>query len=140
MQPYVHLHVTLLTTTNPNPNPAYFGLPADARAPTAVLTTYDGVRTRDGKEPEFNSLTYHGLVRGEKGTDTEGEEKEWVVKVFSKERISDEWLSEIFEGKVGWVYRKEVRSSASFALWSAYSHFCSGTHTPSYRRQRASPR
>ena len=30
-----------------------------------------------------------------------------MVKIFSKERISDEWLEKMF-GNVGWVYRKEV--------------------------------
>lgn len=35
---------------------------------------------------------------------------EWTVKIFSQQRISDEWLANVFgEGKVGWVYRKEVR-------------------------------
>jgi prenylcysteine oxidase / farnesylcysteine lyase len=71
-----------------------------------VLTTYNGVR-EGGKEPEFNSLSYHGYVT--KGVD--GVPDEWSVKIFSKERISDEWLDKIFMGKVGWVHRKEVGSS-----------------------------
>lgn len=62
-----------------------------------MLTTYEGVR-QGGKEPEFNSISYHGMVR----------EGEWIVKIFSKERISDDWLQGIFPGEVGWVYRKEV--------------------------------
>lgn len=96
-QPYVHLHVTLLTTTSPTADPAYFSLPASATVPRMMLTTHDGAR-QGGKEPEFNSLSYHGRVR----------EGEWAVKIFSKERISDEWLNNMFFGKVGWVYRKEV--------------------------------
>ncbi|GLB36511.1 putative prenylcysteine lyase [Lyophyllum shimeji] len=99
-QPYVHLHVTLLTTTSPTPNPAYFGLQPGSSVPSAVLTTYEGVRN-GRKEPEFNSLSYHGLIR----------EGEWAVKIFSKERLSDEWLNNMFLDKVGWVYRKE---------WDAY--------------------
>lgn len=62
-----------------------------------MLTTYEGVR-KGGEEPEFNSLSYLGLVR----------DAEWAVKIFSKERITDEWLKKMFFGKVGWVYRKEV--------------------------------
>lgn len=62
-----------------------------------MLTTYEGVR-HNGKEPEFNSLSYHGLVRP----------GEWAVKIFSKQRISDQWLHEVFNGQVGWVFRKEV--------------------------------
>ncbi|KAF9479736.1 FAD/NAD(P)-binding domain-containing protein [Pholiota conissans] len=97
-QPYIHLHVTLLATTAPTPNPEYFSLPPTSPAPRMVLTT-----TQGGKNtPEFNSLSYHGLVR----------EGEWAVKIFSAERISDEWLSNMFQGKVGWVLRKE---------WDAYT-------------------
>jgi len=37
---------------------------------------------------------------------------EWVVKIFSFERRSEEWLGSLFgEGKVVWVERKE---------WDAY--------------------
>lgn len=96
-QPYIHLHVTLLTTTSSTPNSTYFSLPSTSRAPRMILTTYEGVR-KGGREPEFNSLSYHGLVR----------EGEWAVKIFSQQRISDEWLQNVFNGQVGWVYRKEV--------------------------------
>ncbi|KAF5377177.1 hypothetical protein D9615_006339 [Tricholomella constricta] len=99
-QPYVRLHVTLLTTTSPTPDPAYFGLSAGAVLPNMTLTTHEGVRN-GRKEPEFNSLSYHGLVR----------DGEWAVKIFSKERLSDQWLSKMFLGQVGWVHRKE---------WDAY--------------------
>lgn len=96
-QPYVHLHVTLVTTTAKTFNPSYFGLSASSHVPAMMLTTYEGVR-QGGKEPEFNSISYHGMVR----------EGEWIVKIFSKERVSDDWLQGIFPGEVGWVYRKEV--------------------------------
>ncbi|KAF8634484.1 hypothetical protein AX15_000922 [Amanita polypyramis BW_CC] len=95
-QPYVHLHVTMLTTTSPMPDPAYFSLPPASKTPQMVLTTYEGVR-KGGKGPEFNSLSYHGLVR----------EGEWAVKIFSGHPISDEWLENVFHGQVGWVHRKE---------------------------------
>lgn len=102
-QPYVHLHVTLLTTTSPQPNPEYFSLSASSRIPSMVLTSYEGVR-QGGKEPEFNSLSYHGHAT----TATDGVPEQWSVKIFSKKRVSDEWLDKIFMGKVGWVHRKEV--------------------------------
>ncbi|KAI5123737.1 hypothetical protein M0805_000330 [Coniferiporia weirii] len=101
-QPYVHLHVTLLTTTAAHPDPAYFGLKPGAKVPQTVLTTYEGVR-HGGKEPEFNSLSYHGPI-------APGRE-EYVVKIFSKESLSDEWLRAVFGDKVGWILRKE---------WDAY--------------------
>lgn len=96
--PYVHLHVTLLTTTSEYPNPAYFNLPSSSKPARMMLTTYEGVR-HGGLEPEFNSLSYHGLVRP----------GEWAAKIFSKSRISDQLLDNIFNGQVQWVYRKEVR-------------------------------
>ena len=96
-QPYVHLHVTLLTTTSPTADPAYFGLSSSSKVPQMMLTTSRGVRN-GGKKPEFNSLSYLGAVR----------EGEWAVKIFSENPITDEWLQKVFFGKVGWVYRKEV--------------------------------
>lgn len=97
-QPYVHLHVTLLTTTSPKPDPTYFKQSSASVLPEMTLTTYEGVRNGK-KEPEFNSLSYHGPVR----------EGEWAVKIFSKERVSDELLIRLFSDQVGWIYRTEVR-------------------------------
>ncbi|EJD04227.1 uncharacterized protein FOMMEDRAFT_146234 [Fomitiporia mediterranea MF3/22] len=101
-QPYVHLHVTLLTTTALHPDPAYFGLKPGSKVPQTILTTYEGAR-RGGRVPEFNSLSYHGKVSSDR--------EEYVVKIFSNETLSDEWLKTVFGGKVGWVLRKE---------WDAY--------------------
>jgi prenylcysteine oxidase/farnesylcysteine lyase len=107
-QAYIHLHVTLLTTTAPTPKPEYFGYTPGSKVPTTILTTFDGVR-RDGKAPEFNSLTYHGQAKTAKNETHDTQEMgEWVVKIFSMERISDEWLADVFENQVGWVLRKEV--------------------------------
>ena len=101
-QPYVHLHVTLLTTTAPYADPVYFGLKPEATVPSTIFTTYEGVRN-GGPEPEFNSLSFHGPI-------SEGSEEQ-VVKIFSKQRVEDDWLNKVFGGKVGWVFRKEVRLS-----------------------------
>ncbi|KAH7883946.1 FAD/NAD(P)-binding domain-containing protein [Phlebopus sp. FC_14] len=113
-QPYVHLHVTLLTTLSETPNPEYFGLRLGTQVPRMVLTTYEGVR-EGGVKPEFNSLSYHGRVQKyerceEQSDDEDAEAPEWIVKIFSDERITDEWLENVF-GNVGWVLRKE---------WDAY--------------------
>jgi|SRR5712671_6018724 len=107
-QPYIHLHVTLLTTTAATPNPEYFGYKPGSRVPTTLLTSFDGVR-QGGNAPEFNSLTYHGHATSAKNeTHAKQETDEWVVKIFSMERISDEWLSSMFQNEVSWVLRKEV--------------------------------
>ncbi len=111
-QPYIHLHVTLLTTTSPSANATYFNLPLGHKVPEMVLTTRNGAR-QGGPEPEFNSLSYLRPVRKRDlspWTNEQGQ-TEWVVKIFSKQRISDEWLESMFDGKVGWVLRKE---------WDAY--------------------
>ena len=98
-QPYVHLHVTLLSTTSATPNPKYFGLPPSSAVPRMIVTTNEAKRA-GGVGPEFNSISYHGLVR----------EGEWAVKIFSDHELSDAWLHEMFPDKIGWIYRKEVSS------------------------------
>lgn len=95
----MHLHVTLLATTAEHPSAEYFGLKQGEKAPRTVLTTATRVR-EGGKEPEFNSLSYHGSVAPGR--------KEQVVKIFSKETLNDEWLRTMFDGQVDWVLRKEV--------------------------------
>ncbi|KAG5646044.1 hypothetical protein DXG03_004467 [Asterophora parasitica] len=116
-QPYVRLHVTLLATTSPSPDPAYFGLSPGSVLPNMTLTTYEGVR-KGRKEPEFSSLSYHGLIR----------DGEWAVKIFSRERLSDEWLNKVFLDQVGWVYRKE---------WDAYPKLIPTSTFPPVRLDRA---
>jgi Prenylcysteine lyase len=104
---YIHLHVTLVATKAARPNPAYFGLKAGSTLPSMILTTHNAVR-RDpaAPEPEFNSLSYHGLIRPKDHPDG----PEWLVKIFSKDLVTDDWLEKVFgNGNVGWVYRKEVR-------------------------------
>ncbi|KAG0699722.1 FAD/NAD(P)-binding domain-containing protein [Suillus ampliporus] len=109
-QPYVHLHVTLLTTRSERPRPGYFGLASNAQVPKTILSTYEGARA-GGVEPEFNSISYHGKVRRVEGDAGDAiTDSEWAVKIFSQERVSDEWLETVF-GNVSWVYRK---------LWQAY--------------------
>ncbi|KAI6032073.1 FAD/NAD(P)-binding domain-containing protein [Pisolithus microcarpus] len=119
-QPYVHLHVTLLTTKSESTNPAYFNLPPDEKVPKVILTTHEGVRN-GGVEPEFNSISVHGQIQKVPGS--VDEEPEWKVKIFSKERVSDEWLEKVF-GKVGWVHRKE---------WDAYPVLPPTTRFPPVR-------
>ncbi|KAG5339896.1 hypothetical protein C0989_003043 [Termitomyces sp. Mn162] len=118
-QPYVHLHVTLLTTTSPKPNPAYFKRSSASVLSEMTLTTYEGVRNNK-TEPEFNSLSYHGLVR----------EGEWAVKIFSKDRMSDEFLNHVFLGQIGWVYRKENTQ------WDAYPQLTPTTTFPPIKVDR----
>lgn len=109
-QPYVPLHVTLLSTPSSHINASYFGLPDNSFIPGTVLTSYEGARN-GGPEPEFNSISIHGKVTRKDGEPADKEE--YLVKVFSKERAEDEWLESLF-GKVGWVYRKVVSHSSEY--------------------------
>ncbi len=95
---YADLHVTLLSTAAPNPSKEYFA--NDTGVPTSILTSFQGART-GGKEPPFYSLTYHGRPKPDSD--------EWLVKIFSKRRLTAKWLAKLFDGQVGWVFRKEVR-------------------------------
>ena len=98
--PYLPLHITLLTTTSPSPSPAYFNATEGSNIPAIILTNAHG-RRHGGREPDFISISYLQKV----SPDSE----EYVVKVFSKERIEKEWLDEVFgKGKVGWVHRYKV--------------------------------
>lgn len=115
-QPYVHLHVTLLSTPAVSANPLYFGLKEGTKTPSMILTTYEGARN-GGIEPEFNSASYHGKVRRVDGQPMDIDEG--LVKIFSKERVEDEWLKTMF-GQVGWVYRKEVSYRSVLADQSRY--------------------
>lgn len=119
-QPYVHLHVTLLTTPNPHARTRFFGRGDQDTVPGMVLTTSEGVRRGgDGAAPpEFHSMSYHGLVKYRNGTVANcsaGGAPEWSVKIFSVQRLEDRWLRRAF-GKLGWVYRKEVRLVTSLLI------------------------
>lgn len=111
-QPYVPLHVTLLSTTAAHIRPEYFGFSAKTDVPGTILTSYEGFRN-GGSEPEFNSVSVHGKVRRKDGVAVEKEE--FLVKIFSKERVEDEQLTNLF-GEVGWVYRKLVSGVKSLFL------------------------
>ncbi|KAF8603876.1 FAD/NAD(P)-binding domain-containing protein [Ceratobasidium sp. AG-I] len=107
---YLHLHVTLLTTTTPSLLPGYFKLNDTLALPGTVLTTAES-----GIQPEFNSIRYQAAIQKNGAT-------EYVVKMFSKTKISDETLAILFgKGKVGWLLRKE---------WDAYPYFPKRTDFP----------
>lgn len=117
---YVHLHVTLLSTNVPYASPEYFNLKEGSVLPSMILTTHDAVRHATSsqlekgevEEPEFNSMSIHHEIL----TEEHGLEK--IVKIFSKERLSDEWLERVWAwgdgGKIGWIERKEVCNSSVF--------------------------
>ncbi|KAM3422079.1 hypothetical protein BST61_g2455 [Cercospora zeina] len=125
--PYVQLHVTLFTSPHLL-DPDYFNLPKDQAVPQAILTTLpDGEPARTGPEgvgkPGFFSIS---LLRPLTNPRTGSEE--YLYKVFSPARISDEDLTEILnvdesnssealrgskKESVTWIYRK---------MWNSYPY------------------
>ncbi|KAH9075769.1 FAD/NAD-P-binding domain-containing protein [Lactarius deliciosus] len=86
-------------TSRTTPDPEYFGYKPSDKIPTTILTSFDGAR-QGGKAPEFNSLTYHGQAKVARN-ETHGAQNTGEVP------ISDDWLARVFQGQVGWVFRKE---------------------------------
>lgn len=139
-KPFVHLHVTLLTTSRPSPNPEYFGLGSQDAVPTTILTSDESVRRASnkkkpvetdpqdmGQEPpvvqqlkkpslDFFSLNYLRSVIPTNSSssaslstkeDSSSKEKEYVVKIFSHTRISDDLLIQLFGDTISWIRRHE---------------------------------
>ncbi|CAE6509823.1 unnamed protein product [Rhizoctonia solani] len=100
---YLHLHVTLLTTTTPSLLPNYFKVDDSSALPGTVLTTAEY-----GSKPQFNSIRYQASIERNGKT-------EYVVKIFSPAKISDDTLAALFgKGTIGWLFRKE---------WDAYPYY-----------------
>ncbi|TXT11838.1 uncharacterized protein COLE_02248 [Cutaneotrichosporon oleaginosum] len=103
-QDYVRLHVTMLATTAPHVDPLYFFRGPDEAIPGTILTTGATARANPGAaRPEFQSISYHGETYQGSG--------EWVVKIFSKTRLNNELLADIFGTDPTWVHRK---------VWDSY--------------------
>lgn len=134
-KPFVHLHVTLLTTSRPSPNPEYFGLGSQDAVPTTILTSDESVRrasekkkpTDDngnkpapgdpGSEPPLQAhkqlkkpiLDFYSLnyLRSVE-PQTNSKDKEYVVKIFSAAPMSDSLLDRLFGlSTISWIKRHE---------------------------------
>ncbi|CAE6428428.1 unnamed protein product [Rhizoctonia solani] len=100
---YVHLHSTALTTTAPSLLSSYFQVDSSSPLPGTILTTGEY-----GSTPDFTGLRYQStIVRNGK--------IEYVVKIYSLEKISNSKLDKLFgKNTVKWVHRQE---------WDAYPYF-----------------
>lgn len=98
-RPHRAIFTTVLTTNVSRPDPAYFGLDPTAAAPRTILTT----EGKDEEEPEFLSLKYYSVIQ-------RGGQEEYVVKILSEEKLSDETLERLFGSEgVKWAHVHEVR-------------------------------
>ncbi|KAJ9474476.1 Prenylcys_lyase domain-containing protein [Pseudozyma hubeiensis] len=130
---FVHLHVTLLTTSRERPRPEYFGLGDQDVVPTTILTSSESVRraAAGNKKPttppetsppsdepneeatsealkkpklDFYSLNYLRSATPPSSTSSDAA-KEYVVKIFSPEVITDDQLSHLFGDTISWIKR-----------------------------------
>ncbi|PPJ57667.1 hypothetical protein CBER1_00079 [Cercospora berteroae] len=127
--PYVRLHVTLFTSPYLL-DPEFFNLPKDQAVPQAILTTLpDGEPAHTGPEGVGHSAFFAiSLLRPLTHPKTGREE--YLYKIFSPKRISDEYLAEILHTEdntdndsteaplgsketVTWIYRK---------IWNSYPY------------------
>ncbi|KAI5479707.1 prenylcysteine oxidase [Pseudohyphozyma bogoriensis] len=107
-QPYVPLHVTFVLTNASSPSPSYFSLPPRTKIATSIFATFD---TTSSTKPSFNSLNYLQSLSPSVSSKF-GEGTFHVVKMFSAEPLSTEFLESVFgEGNVGKAWSK---------LWEAY--------------------
>ena len=110
-RPYETVFTTVLATNASHPDPTYFGLKPTATAPRTILTTAG----KDGEEPEFLSLKYHSTIQHDG-------QKEYIVRILSEEKLSDETFERLFGPEaVKWVHVHEV-CLPRFPLGSARTH------------------
>lgn len=149
-KPFVHLHVTLLTTTTSGPDPRYFGLGIQDSVPKTILTSDESIRravreknnrtqTCDGvdcqadakrgaskKQPkmDFFSLNYLRPLRPRESKLTADDSaKEYVVKIFSHEVMTDDLLDRLFGlSTITWVKRHEWDSYPLLTPTTRFPH------------------
>lgn len=93
----------MVATNASSLNPIYFFKDPDVVIPHTILTTDSTWRDTPGAaQPAFQSISYHGETYPSSG--------EWVVKIFSKEKLDDAAVADIFGVKPSWVFRKVWRS------------------------------
>lgn len=92
--PYVKLHVTLFTSPNPL-NGAYFNLTSDAEVPTTILTTLPPDEVPETPEKGAGSTGFFSISTLRTVINPKTLQKEYLYKIFSPEKITAEFLSNI---------------------------------------------
>ena len=106
-QPYVHLHVTLIATSKTSPDPGFFGMAVGTKVPNTILTPSSANGT------DFNSITWHGETRPGSG--------EYTVKIFSMQKLDDDFLQRMLGEEPTWILRKEWDSYPELGPISSYA-------------------
>ncbi|OCF36073.1 prenylcysteine oxidase/farnesylcysteine lyase [Kwoniella heveanensis CBS 569] len=111
-QPYVHLHVTYLTTSQPHPQPSFFGLPEGSFIPNMIITA-SSPKGSAIPPARFQSISWHG--------ETYPGSKEYAVKIFSLTRLNERFLLELLGEEPSWLLRKEWDSYPKLRPINAYA-------------------
>jgi prenylcysteine oxidase/farnesylcysteine lyase len=92
--PYVTLHVTLFTSSK-KLNPVYFNLASDAEAPTTILTTLPPDEVPSSPKEGVGSVGFFSISTLRTLVNPKTVEKEYLYKIFSPEKVTPEFLSNI---------------------------------------------
>jgi len=93
--PYVTLHVTLFTSPL-KLSGAHFNLKEDAEVPTTILTTLSPDEDPGNQQKIVGKSGFFSISTLRAITNPKTMEQEYVYKIFSPERITEEFLSSIF--------------------------------------------
>jgi len=125
--PYVTLHVTLFTSTK-TLNPVYFNLAQDAEAPTTILTTLSPNETTLDPENGVGSPGFFSISTLRTIVNPRTLEKEYLYKIFSPQKVTAEFLSDILGTQIPedlTSFTSESRDSISWYFphaWNSYPY------------------
>lgn len=92
--PYVKLHVTLFTSPHPLDG-AFFNLTPDAEVPTTILTTLPADEIPADPQHGAGSIGFFSISTLRNVTNPKTRQPERLYKIFSPEKITSEFLSNI---------------------------------------------
>jgi prenylcysteine oxidase/farnesylcysteine lyase len=92
--PYVTLHVTLFTSTH-TLNRVFFNLAPDAEVPTTILTTLPPNEVPVDPEDGAGSIGFFSISTLRTVVNPKTLEKEHLYKIFSPQKVTSEFLSDI---------------------------------------------
>jgi prenylcysteine oxidase / farnesylcysteine lyase len=96
--PYVKLHVTLLTTPL-KLSRAHFKLKDGAELPTTVLTTLSPKEDLSSRGNMVGKSGFFSISTLKSVTNPKTSRKEYVYKIFSPKKVTEEFLSSLFDIK-----------------------------------------
>lgn len=99
--PYVKLHVTLFTSPL-RLSGAHFNLKEGAEVPTTILTTLSPDEDPSSRDKIVGKSKFFSISTLKATTNPKTLEKEYIYKIFSPEKVTEELLSSLFGIKRMW--------------------------------------